>query len=165
LNDFDYERVLAEHGALIRRVARSHEANDALAAELAQEIRLSVWQALHGFRGEADLRTFVVRVAQNRAISHVAKEARSPRGVQLDESLPDTAVTPHEAAERAEARQRLERAVRALPVGQRLVVTLALEGFAPKEVANVLGIEVSAASVRLHRAKAALQELLEEGPQ
>jgi RNA polymerase sigma factor (sigma-70 family) len=165
LNDADYERVLVEHGALIRRIARAYEANEALAAELAQEIRLSVWQALSGFRGDAGLKTFVVRVAQNRAISHVAKEARRPRPVELDEALPDTAMTPHEAAERAEARQQLERAVRALPVGQRVVVTLALEGFSPQEVAHVLGIGVSAASVRLHRAKAALQEELEEGRQ
>ena len=41
-------------------------------------------------------------------------------------------------------------------------VTLALEGFSPNEVATVLGISESAASVRLHRAKAALMERIGE---
>jgi RNA polymerase sigma factor (sigma-70 family) len=158
----DLARVLEEHGALIRRIARSYETNDSIAQELVQEIVLSLWQSLPRFRGHASMRTFVVRVAHNRSITHVAKEARRPRVVELGEAIPDTAATPERAAEQEQARRRLETAVRGLPLGQRLVVTLALEGFSPEEVANVLGIGVSAASVRLHRAKAALQDTLRE---
>ena len=95
-----------------------------------------------------------------RAITHVAKEARRPRAVALDDELPDPATTPDKAAEQAEARNRLENAVMRLPLGQRLVVTLALEDFSPDEIAAVLGIGASAASVRLHRAKAQLQQIL-----
>ena len=147
---------------MIRRIARSYEANRALVDEIVQEIFLALWEALPRFRGDSELKTFVVKVAHNRAITHVAKEARRPRSVELDEGLPDSATSPHQAAELDEARGRLERAVAQLPLGQRLVVTLALEGFSPEEVANVLGINVSAASVRLHRAKAALQTVLKE---
>ena len=103
-----------------------------------------------------------MKIAHNRAITHVSKEASRPRSVELDERLPDPETTPDEAAEQDEARGRLERAVAQLPLGQRLVVTLALEGFSPDEIAQVLGIQVSAASVRLHRAKTSLQQLLEE---
>lgn len=157
-----FESVVSEHGPLIRRIARSHEMNRALVDELVQDIYLALWEALPRFRGDAMLRTFIVRVAHNRAITHVAKEARRPRSVELDETLPDSATTPDKAAERDEARSRLEQAVARLPLGQRLVVTLALEGFAADEIAQVLGIGVSAASVRLHRAKAELQRLLNE---
>ncbi len=157
-----FELVVREHGPLIRRIARSYEANHALVEEVVQDIYVALWEALPRFRGDAELRTFVVKVAHNRAISHVAKEARRPRSVELDEAWPDPATTPDQAAERTETRGRLERAVAQLPLGQRLVVTLALEGFSSEEIATVLGIGVSAASVRLHRAKAALQELLTE---
>jgi RNA polymerase sigma factor (sigma-70 family) len=158
-----FESVVSEHGPLIRRIARSYELNRALVDEIVQDIYLALWEALPRFRGDATLRTFVVRVAHNRAIAHVAKEARRPRTVELDEALPDPATTPDQAAESDEARSRLEQAVARLPLGQRLVVTLALEGFSPDEVAQVLGIGVSAASVRLHRAKTQLQQLLREG--
>jgi RNA polymerase sigma factor (sigma-70 family) len=157
-----FDLLVGEHGPLIRRIARSYEANRALVDEIVQDIYLALWEALPRFRGESELRTFVVKVAHNRAITHVAKESRRPRSVELDEALPDPATTPHEAAEHNEARGKLERAVERLPLGQRLVVTLALEGFSPEEVAQVLGIGVSAASVRLHRAKSALQQLLQE---
>lgn len=155
-----FDSVVREHGPLIRRIARSYETNRALVDELVQEIYLALWEALPRFRGDAALRTFVVRVAHNRAITHVAKEARRPRVVELDDELPDLATTPDKAAEQTEARKRLERAVLQLPLGQRVVVTLALEGFSPDEVAEVLGIGVSAASVRLHRAKVQLQQTL-----
>jgi RNA polymerase sigma-70 factor (ECF subfamily) len=157
-----FESVVNEHGALIRRIARSYEMNRALVDEMVQDIYLALWEALPRFRGDSALRTFVVRVAHNRAIAHVAKEARRPRSVELDEAFPDPATTPDTAAERDEARARLERAVARLPLGQRLVVTLALEGFSPDEIAQVLGIGISAASVRLHRAKVELQEQLTE---
>jgi len=157
-----FETVVSDHGALIRRIARSYEVNHALVDELVQDIYFALWEALPGFRGDAALRTFVVKVAHNRSIAHVAKEARRPRSVELDEGLPDPSTTPDKAAERDEARGRLERAVAHLPLGQRLVVTLALEGFSPEEIAEVLGIGASAASVRLHRAKASLQQSLSE---
>jgi RNA polymerase sigma-70 factor (ECF subfamily) len=157
-----FDLVVREHGPLIRRIARSYEINRALVDEIVQDIYLALWEALPRFRGDSQLRTFVVKVAHNRAITHVAKEARRPRSVELDERLPDPGTTPDQAAEHDEARSRLERAVAQLPLGQRLVVTLALEGFSPEEVSQVLGIGVSAASVRLHRAKTSLQHLLEE---
>jgi RNA polymerase sigma factor (sigma-70 family) len=157
-----FDIVVSEHGPLIRRIARSYEANRALVDEMVQEILLALWEALPRFRGDSGLKTFIVKVAHNRAITHVAREARRPRSVELDEALPDSATTPDQAAEHAEARNHLERAVAQLPLGQRLVVTLALEGFSPDEIAEVLGIGVSAASVRLHRAKTLLQQLLRE---
>jgi RNA polymerase sigma-70 factor (ECF subfamily) len=155
-----FAQIVRSHGPMIRRIARSYEANAARAEELVQDIYLSLWQALPRFRGESSQRTFVARVAHNRAITHVAREARGPRLVMLDKGMAGETTTPEEDVARADMRQKLEAAVRQLPVGQKLVVTLALEGFSPEEIASVLGLSVSAASVRLHRAKAALQDMM-----
>jgi RNA polymerase sigma-70 factor (ECF subfamily) len=160
----DFAAIARTHGAMIARIARSYEANAARAEELVQDIFLAVWQALPGFRGDAQLRSFIARIAHNRAISHVAREVRSPRATVLDDIHPSSAPTPEEAAALTDARMKLEAAVQRLPVNQKLVVTLALEGFSPEEVSEVLGITPSAASVRLHRAKTALQEMLNRSP-
>ena len=159
-----FEAIAGEHGAMIGRIARSYEANTARADELVQEILIAVWQALPGFRGASTLRTFVARIAHNRAISHVAREARGPRAVPLDDALPSSAPSPEDVAAANSARAKLEAAVQRLPLNQKLVVTLALEGFSPDEVADVLGISATAASVRLHRAKAALERTLSGQP-
>jgi len=155
-----FESIAREHGPMIARIARSYESNAARADELVQEIFLAVWQALPSFRGDAKMRSFIARIAHNRAISHVAREVRAPRAVPLDDAMPSAAPTPEDVAAASNARAKLERAVQVLPLNQKLVVTLALEGFSPEEVADVLGITPSAASVRLHRAKAALEQML-----
>lgn len=157
--------VLREHAGLITRVARAHESDRARAEELVQDIHFAIWRALPRFRGEANLRTYIARIAHNRAVIHVARETRIPVTVPLDpqdQVLRSSEQTPEDMVLQADARRRLERAVRGLPVGLRLTVTLALEGFSADEIANVLGISPSAAAVRLHRAKAALQEKLED---
>jgi RNA polymerase sigma factor (sigma-70 family) len=157
--------VLSEHGTMIARIARSHESDRGRAEELQQDIYLAIWQALPRFRGEANVRTYIARIAHNRAVSHVAREARAPRASPLDpfdDVLPSAQPSPADEAQQADERKRLERAVRDLPLGLKLTVTLALEGFSADEIATVLGISASAAAVRLHRAKAALQDKLKE---
>jgi RNA polymerase sigma factor (sigma-70 family) len=155
-----YDEIARTHGPLIRRIAHSYEANGARAEELVQDIHLALWQALPRFRGEASVKTFVARVAHNRSISHVAREAREPRAVELDVALPALGGTPEEHAARNDLRLKLEAAVQRLPMSLKVAATLALEGFTPEEVAEVLGVGVSAASVRLHRAKEQLKEML-----
>jgi RNA polymerase sigma-70 factor (ECF subfamily) len=155
-----FEDIARQHAPLIRRIARSYESNAARAEELVQEIHVALWQALPRFRGEASLRTFVARIAHNRAISHVAREAREPRSVALDETLHAADPTPEQQVTRQDLKTKLEAAVQRLPVSLKVAATLALEGFTPEEVAEVLGIGVSAASVRLHRAKEQLKDMM-----
>lgn len=66
----------------------------------------------------------------------------------------------------AEAQQRragLVAAVRRLPLGQRQVVVLALEGFALKEIGQALGLEENTVAQRLSRARRQLNDWLGEG--
>lgn len=143
---------------MVARIARSYESDPARAEDLTQDIHLAVWQALPRFQSGAALRTYIARIAHNRAISHVGREARRPRSSLLDDDLPAASPTPEDLAVESDARRKLENAVRRLPVGQRVVATLALEGFTPEEVASVLGITSAAASVRLHRAQTQLRD-------
>jgi RNA polymerase sigma factor (sigma-70 family) len=148
---------MQEHGAMVTRIARSYEADPGRAEDLVQDIHLAVWSALPRFKENAGLRTYIARIAHNRAISHVGREMRRPRSFDLDDDLPAAGPTPEDLAVEKDARRKLEEAVRRLPIGQRVVATLALEGFTPEEVASVLGITPAAASVRLHRAQTQLR--------
>ena len=143
---------------MVTRIARSYEADPGRAEDLVQDIHLAVWRALPRFKANAGLRTYIARIAHNRAISHVGREMRRPLSYELDEDLPAAGLSPEDLAVESDARRKLEQAVRRLPIGQRVVATLALEGFTPEEVAAVLGITPAAASVRLHRAQTQLRD-------
>jgi RNA polymerase sigma-70 factor (ECF subfamily) len=55
-------------------------------------------------------------------------------------------------------------ATRRLPVPQRQVIVLILEGFTYAEIAEMLNIAPNALALRLSRAKAALKKMLERTP-
>jgi RNA polymerase sigma factor (sigma-70 family) len=58
--------------------------------------------------------------------------------------------------------EHLFEAIRDLPVQQRQVLTLALEGMSRAEIAACLGITADNAAVRLSRARSALRERMEK---
>lgn len=155
------EDVLAEQGPMLARIAGSYEAEPARRDDLLQEISLAVWKALPRWRGESSLRTFVARVAHNRAIDHLARE-RNARGEELHDEHPDPGATPVQHAEAHQRRAGLVAAVRQLPLGQRQVVVLALEGFALREIGEALGVEENTVAQRLSRARRQLNEWLGE---
>jgi DNA-directed RNA polymerase specialized sigma24 family protein len=67
------EHIAREYGPMIKRIASSHEANPQLAEELVQDMLFAIWSALPSFRGGAQIRAFVARIATNRAVTHIRK--------------------------------------------------------------------------------------------
>jgi len=153
----DFKTVLSDYGPMLGRIVASYEADPAQQQEVLQEISLALWQALPKFRGDGSLKAFVARVAQNRAVSHVAKSAGQPRRSELDENLACVADGPEATLEKEQQRLMLLEAVRGLPLNLRQVTTLALEGFSHREIAETLGISENNAMVRFARAKEALK--------
>lgn len=158
-----FDRIVADHGPLITRIAMSYEADPALREDLVQQILLAVWQALPSWRADASLKTFIARIAQNRAISFVAKQVRQPPTAEIPEKLEAEEPNPEQSAIDASERRALLEATRRLPVPQREVIVLVLEGFSYPEIAEMLSIAPNALALRLSRAKAALKAMLEEG--
>lgn len=157
-----FDVVLTQHGAAIARVASAFERNPARRDELVQEILLAVWQALPRYRGDASVKTFVLRIAHNRAVEHVLQHQRELAREPLDEAIPDGRANPERQASLQQRSERLLEAVWQLPLVQRELVTLALEGLAHEEIAVVLGISVGNVAVRLSRARKQLLTQLGE---
>lgn len=154
-----YQALLQAHGAALRRLAASYEADHGRQEDLWQEISLALWRALPSFRGDSSERTFAFRIAHNRGISHALRH-RGPQPVELDDldedhgiQLADPTADPERRATERQSRERLLAAVRALPLVPRQVLTLSLEGLSHKEIGEVLGLTDTNVAVRLHRAR------------
>jgi len=117
------------------------------------------------------LNTWLHRIATNAALMRLRK--RKNKEVSLDnpiESLDgddiprqieDWNYYPADLALNSETRDVLEQAIATLPDTLRSVFVLReIEGYSTAEVAEMLDISVSAAKVRLHRARLRLRELL-----
>lgn len=158
----DPAEVLREHASLLARIATSYERDPALREDLTQEIAISVWTALSGWRREAPLHCFVARIAHRRGVDHVARQVRQHRGREpLHESVADTAPSPADALDQAQSSQRLLEAIHALPLSARQVMVLALEGFSQREIGQALGIAENTVAQRISRARKQMRQQLE----
>jgi RNA polymerase sigma-70 factor (ECF subfamily) len=159
--EHEFDRLLAENGPGLARLAASFTNTSSDRDDLLQEIAMAVWRALPGFRGECSARTFLYRIAHNRAIAYLARNrARFPAaGTEIE--APDPAPDPESGLAREQAAERLRRAVHRLPLLYWQVITLTLEGLGYTEIAEVLGISESNVGVRLSRARQLLRESLE----
>lgn len=145
-----------------RRVGRRWPALAGLAllslvVYLLQEIVFSIWKALPSFRGQASLKTFVARVAHNRAVDHVLHRQRLLDRHACGE---DPAELSGAAAHSLHQRLDLASAIRRLPLHYRQCVELMLEGFSHAEIGETLGLEESAVAQRLRRGRQRLKATL-----
>ncbi|HEX4136552.1 MAG TPA: sigma-70 family RNA polymerase sigma factor [Bryobacteraceae bacterium] len=159
-----YERIFASYGPALVRLTACYESRPDVREDLLQEILVAIWKALPGFRGECSEKTFALRVAHNRCLTHVWRRGRSRESESELPEVPDPRMNPEALFIAGRRRETLLAAIRSLPVNYRQVLTLALEDLTPAEIAAVLGVTENNAAVRLNRARKALREILEVKP-
>jgi len=159
-----FDRLYARHkGALFRFVRRSI-GERSLAEELYQEIWMRVIEARARYEPQARFSTWLYTIAHNRLVDHWRK-----RGLQLvsldaedDPPIVPDAGPAHDPQRKLQARERLERfmrALEALPPAQREVFLLREEsGMSVAEIARATGANEEAAKSRLRYALAKLRE-------
>ena len=157
-----FDRLMAANGAALARLAGSYTHTAGDRDDLLQEIGLALWQALPNFRGECSPRTFLFRIAHNRAVAYLARSrARFPQAAE-DYDVRDPASDPESGLAREQTAGRLRHAIHDLPLVYRQVITLALEDMGYSEIAEVLGISESNVGARLTRARQLLRAALEK---
>lgn len=161
-----YEEATAAHGAALERVARSYELDADKRRDLLQEIHLGLWRSFEGFQGQCSVRTWIYRVAQNVAASHVIRHRRQrlrPH-ISLDEITEMPSSLDHEAAaDRQRSVEQLYALIRMLNPIERQVIVLYLEGFDAASIGEVTGLSPANVATRIHRIKKILADRFERG--
>lgn len=134
----------------------------ALAEELTQDAFIKAYRALGSFRGESRFSTWVYRIAINLCRDHF--ESPAARFRQKQTSLdgpglerfdpPADGARPDEALETEEVARDFDAALHGLETTYKAAFLLRhQEGLPYDEISEVLGISVSNAKVRVHRAR------------
>ena len=135
----------------VRRFVLSHEDTD----DLLQDIFLKIWTALPSFRGEAQLYTWVYRIATNETLNFLRRQkvraALQFRRIDdvMEERIDADPYFNGSAAERA-----LSKAIARLPEKQRSVFIMRYyEDMSYEEIAAVTGTSVGALKASFHIAQ------------
>ncbi|HUR79960.1 MAG TPA: RNA polymerase sigma factor [Thermoanaerobaculia bacterium] len=156
-----YATVLSTFGAALERLARSYEADDDKRRDLLQEIHFALWRSLSTYAERCSLRTWVYRVAQNVAASHVVKGRRArPEFVGLDD-VGDLPTSGDETGrlDRQITLDRIYGLIRTLTTLDRDVILLYLEGFDAASIAEITGLAATNVHTKIHRIKKLLKQL------
>lgn len=151
--------LLAIHGGALTRLAGSYVGPTPDRDDLVQDIIVAIWRALPRFRGECSERTFIFRIAHNRAIAYITRR-QLPQDDAGEVDVEDSRPNPEETLSAEQEGRRLLEAIQRLPVNHRQVVTLMLEGLSYSEIADVLGISETNVGARLTRARQMLRAQL-----
>ncbi len=137
------------------------------AADVTQEVFWKVWQGLPHFQGSAAFSTWLYRLTDNACIDLIRKEKKRRGDVPLEELPPDGALTidaaptPHEALERQELHQAVEKGLSALSEEHRRVLVLReINGLSYQQIAETLDLDLGTVKSRIARARMALSKFL-----
>ena len=160
-DDQAFEALVRRHQDRAYHIALRMTGDPQDAQDVVQDALLQAWKALPAFREQSRFGTWLIRIVINRC--HNARRAARPTVTLPDDDLvtrlpgPDTVVV---AAQRTDA---TVKALLDLPFDQRAALVLYTFGDSTHaEVARILGINESAAKVRVHRARRELVERLQE---
>ncbi len=140
------------------RIVRHHED----ARDVTQEVFITALRAIKGFRGDAQLSTWLHRVAVNASLDLVRKRRRRDHASveDLAEQASDEPGPESEAIASVRARE-VHRALGTLAADQRALIALHdLQGLDYAECAVTLEIPLGTVKSRLHRARLALAKAL-----
>ena len=154
----DFVKAITENENLIHKITHIYASIREEREDLKQEIIYQLWKSWKTFRHESKIQTWMYRVALNSALFYRNK----PRllKTQLDENKINPAVYNPDFDHVSEVEQ-LFRAIKKLNELDQAIIMLWLEKLKYKEIGEITGLSEKNISVKIHRIKSKLKELIE----
>jgi RNA polymerase sigma factor (sigma-70 family) len=151
-----FTEIYREHAPKVWRMCLAYAENEAQAQDFMQETFIKVWQHLESYRGEAQISTWIYRIAVNTCLSHI-RSSKNKSPLQLDEHY--EVMEDNSGAEKEQQVQQLYAAIRQLPETDRLIITMVLEQIPYPEIAAAINVKEGNLRVKIHRIKQELTKL------
>ena len=159
-----FNEIYRMHAGRVYALCLRLTADSTAARELTQDVFVRAWEALPSFRGDANLTTWLHRIAVNAMLmekrSERRRNARITHADEDDDEGPEMlegVSPPQDVATSID----LERAVAALPPGVRRAFVLHdVEGYSHDEIARMTGLAAGTLRAQLHRARQLLMKAL-----
>lgn len=159
------DKLFRRHFRPVRRFFRN-KVNEDDVDDLIQRTFMGCVEGRDRFRGDASFRTYLFATARNQLYQFLRDRGRLLRKVDAELGVTSVAalgMTPSAVAAARQEHDILLQALQRVPVEQQTILELSYwEGLSGPEIAAIFDISPVTARTRLFRARAALQEVIEE---
>ena len=145
---------------LIRKIVIDHDDTD----DVLQEAFIKIWKNLDKFRGDANLYTWLYRIATNESLTFLRRR-KDAKNISMDENpelmnmLESGSSTSHISGD--EMQMALQKAVLQLPEKQRIVFNLKyFEFLSYEEISEITDTSVGGLKANYHAAKKKIEDIL-----
>ena len=168
-----FEVLLSRYESAVVTFCYAFVRNREIAEDLAQETFLRVYRSAPRYKPLAKFTTWLYRISANlcinelnkgklrRAVSLDEPAGSNPDGTRIVERIAADVKAPMTEAEIREAHALVEEAIKRLPEDQRAtLVMVEYHNLSYRDIADILGVTVSAIKMRVKRARETLRDML-----
>ncbi|MDP2235908.1 MAG: RNA polymerase sigma factor [Bacteroidales bacterium] len=166
-----FKALVKMYRPMVHRVVFRMVQNNDDTEDLVQDVFIQIWQSICNFRGEAGLKTWIYRMAVNKAINHLRwKRIRNFMSISGNSSKINTEdrlqindESGFEKLVQMDSHNTILWAMEKLPANQSAAFMLSkAEGLSNPEIAEVLNTTIGAVESLIFRAKKQLKKSLEK---
>ncbi len=145
----DFDVIYKEFSPRIFRVCLGYINNYDKAKDLTQDTFIAVWENLAKFREDANIATWIYRIATNKCLRQIENENRSKKiavapFMEIEDHVDDNKEAKHHF---------LRDCIAELPEMERLIIGLYLEDLPQEKIAEIVGMSHANVRVKVHRIK------------
>ncbi len=171
-----FNEVVRLHGDKVFNLVLRMVGNRSEAEDIAQEVFVTLFKSIDTFRGESQFTTWLLRIAANHSKNRIKYLSRRPTDREGLDAMPESVLADHgrgpmhghvrapdAVLESAQVDDMMQKAISTLAEDHRLLLVLRdIEELSYEEICEITGLPDGTVKSRLHRARMALKEYLED---
>ncbi|MFT3824910.1 MAG: RNA polymerase sigma factor [Chitinophagaceae bacterium] len=171
-DELAFKQLVENYQDLVFNTALGVVQNTEDAEDVAQEVFIQVYRSIDQFKGDARLSTWIYRITTTKALDHIRSKKRKKRFAFITGLFGNNGQLLHDpvdfnhpgvAMDKKEQAALLFSMIDKLPENQKVAFNLhKTEHLSYQEIADIMGISVSAVESLLFRARQNLKKMLEK---
>ena len=147
----EFTELLYQNQGIVHKICSLYFNNRADKEDYKQELIIQLWKAFPSFNNQSKFSTWMYRVCLNAAIDLLRKEKTEPKLVEFNYQNINTHFESNLVI--SDNQEKLYQAISRLSDIDKAIITLYLDEFSYKEIAEIMGISESNTGVKINRIK------------
>ena len=147
----EFTELLYQNQGIVHKICSLYFNNRADKEDYKQELIIQLWKAFPSFNNQSKFSTWMYRVCLNAAIDLLRKEKTEPKLVEFNYQNINTLFESNLVI--SDNQEKLYQAISRLSDIDKAIITLYLDEFSYKEIAEIMGISESNTGVKINRIK------------